>query len=362
MKDGLNNQPEFAAGTPPVDSQPPTEHLPQVTQFVEDIAAVHDGRIRALPAFDQALNHEGKLLVNENVERYRRISGVYLSETVIEEVGGPRVPEIQFTPKPFWRLGRENSRRQVFFGQLAIGEGESHTIPVAVKPFAPGAFHHATHEAGMFQYMRGEGLPTLEMLGMVAIGVAEGEAPRAYGITRERRGITTLDNTEWKTMPQAERWNRLRPAIETLTTLHGNMLFHGDLEFKNVAFGEEDRPTDDLSICIVDTEESISLKDLVEPNKDVSRQRLWVAKKMSADFASLSISIAANMIEPEQRERKEFEQELFEDMLEHVYGPYYLSIMRSDSPYKDVLMSAFEMVLEQKRQQAYNEWTGRSMY
>lgn len=329
---------------PPYVYEPPeqSEVAVSIARFTEDLANVHDGRIRRLPSFSDSLNHRGMLPVN--VEKYRRMSGVYMTEDMISETGGPHVPKLGFEPKPFRRLGRENSRRQVFFGNLElIGNEAVQTVPVAVKPFVPSAFHHTTHEIGMFQFMEAQGIPTLQVLGMVAI--KETDAPRAYEITRMKQGITTLDNEGWQQMTHPERWQSMRPAIESLALLHSHMLFHGDMEFKNVAYGEEDR-----SVCIVDPEEAISLRDRVTPFANIDEERLIVGKKVSADLESLRKSTREFIIGYEHNDPVQFE-----DLLEHVYGPYYLTIMRMESPYKAVLLHAFEEVLERKRAQAYGE-------
>lgn len=316
-------------------------------EFVHALVASHSGKVEELPDFSADLNHKGR--VAPDADAYHSLKGVYLASEVIHAAGGPHIPRLGFALKPFRRAGREDSRRKVFFGNLELqGEEQVQTYPVAVKPFTPQAFDYAIHETGMLQFMRREKLPTLNVLGFVAVKGTP--VPRAYALTHEQRGITTLDNTNWRELPIPERWARMRPALDTLVALHSNLLFHGDLKFKNVAYGEEDR-----SICVVDPEEAVSLRGRVEPFADIPGQRLWVQKKMSADFTSLELSVEKELLGSGLTEK-----DRFEDMLEYVYDPYFLMIMKGDSPYKTVLMGAFEDMLEQKRQIAWGEFTGRS--
>jgi hypothetical protein len=318
-------------------------------QFTEDLTKIYDGRIRELHNYADDLNHQGKVPLN--VEKYRRIEGLYLSREVIDELGGRYVPSVGFTLKPFRGLGRENSRRKVFFGDLDIlGDEQAASLPVAVKPYQPGAFHRCIHEMGMYQYMNNIGLPTLRVLGVLAVN--QGKTPRAYVLTHERRGITSLDNVEWKKLSIPERWTRMRPTIETMAILHSKMVFHGDLEFKNVVHGETER-----SLYIVDPEDSVSLRDVVTPYEDRTDERHEVVRKVSAEFEAVRRSVR-DFIAPEpdvgQPDAASLdEKEEFEDMLEHVFSPYYLAIMRTDSPYQTILRSAFSTVIEQKRQYAY---------
>lgn len=314
-------------------------------EFSRHLHALQDGRIRVMPSMVDDLNHEGR--IPHDVSKYRRIAGLYMTQETMAAWGGdPTLPgRVDFGHMPYMGLGKDTSQRKVFFGGLHLPfDGRPVELEVAVKRFNPKNFHNAVHEAGMFEHIRGLGLPTLRVLGMLAVPAAT--APQAFTITSFERGLDTLDNLNWDDMDMEEKWASVRPAIDMLALLHGNVLFHGDFEFKNVAFGEAER-----SLYVIDPEYAASLRDVVRPYSDTPDERQVVAQKVSADFASLDISARRHIISPGTDSR-----EMFEDMLEHVYGPYYGAISSHiDSPYQDVLQGAFELVLEKKRQQAYGE-------
>lgn len=351
MRDGHSNYPapvtaEYSDELPPAAER-------DYAAFERDLTSSYDGRVRVLPPFEDDLKHRGTIPINS--DKYFRVERVYLTSEVTASLGTQRVESIGFQPKPFLLHGREWSQRKVFFGNLNIAHQEQGiSMPVAVKPFVPQAFPHATHEMGMYRYMDSLGIPTLQVVGMVAIQGASDKykEPLTYVMTKEHRGLTTLDNVEWKTIDKEERWSRLRPAIDTMAHLHAKMLFHGDLEFKNVAYEEEER-----AFRVVDPEYMVSLRDVVTPFGNDPLERRRVVQKMSADFGKLFKSVTEMLLDKGTDERA-----AFESIAIHVYLPYAQEIARSDSPYVPVLLAAFDEVLEQKRQQAYGEWTGRSGY
>ncbi|HSH55436.1 MAG TPA: hypothetical protein VK983_01260 [Candidatus Limnocylindrales bacterium] len=316
-------------------------------QFAYGLETLHDGRIRTLPSFDQDLNHQGQIPPLD-ASKYRSMAGIYLSDEVQMVLGEDAcaVESFSFIPKDYLKLGRDNSRRQVFFGQLDIeAEGEVQSIDVAVKPFVPQDFHHATHEVGMLQYIDKKNLPTLDVLGIVM--VPQGETPWSYAVTRFESKLATLENLNWRQMDESERWAQLRPAIDTMAALHAEAIFHGDYEFKNVGIGEEVRTTK-----IIDPEFAVSMREVLTPYANNPDERAAVVRKMSVDFGSLATSVRQYVCDPKTSEREDFDA-----MLDHVYAPYRAKLLRmEESPYQDVLLGALDEVVEKKRRQAYNEW------
>lgn len=325
---------------------PSTNRGPLVDQFVQELTAAHQerGRTYVLPNFTDSLDHNGRIPLDTS--RYRRMNGVYFSPETQEAWGGdPYAPEtVEFEPRPFRGHGREQSRRKVFFGDLRVtSPDEDVVIPVAVKPFAPQAFHYATQELGMLGHIRNEGIATLQVIGMLAVpnGV---EPPLAYVITREEP-ITTLDNTNWQSMSEEERWAALHPAVELAAELHSHVIMHGDFETRNVPVREGRK-----SPMAVDTERSVSLRDGVTPYRELPRETRLLADSVSADFAALSKSVKDSICQPGSTPLQ-----LFEGMLEHVYEPYQERLEHIDSPYQAALLDASKLVIKDKHTSALKD-------
>lgn len=325
---------------------------PDFEMFGHDLEILQDGRLRTLPAFDQTIDHTGK--IPTDVSRYERMAGLYLSDEATSIWDGDRdVDNIEFTPRPWRRIGRETSRREVFFGDFSVPVDEEPVrIPVAVKPFLPDAFHLATHETGMYQYFDQLEVPSFEVLGMLVSPSGYGKPPRSYVITAFEPGIQSLENTDWREMTPEERWGGLKPANDTLSTIHSHAVSHGDFELKNVVVGEEDQ-----AIFVADPEYSVSFRDMLTPYESNPSEVAQVVRKMSVDLSALCKSVDARLCDSGATDA-----EKFEDTLEFVYGPYYANLCQIDSPYQDALKAAFEIVLDQKRQQAYGEWGGKTNY
>lgn len=305
--------------------------------FQEAIQA-HDGTIRQMPDFGQSISHRGKVPIQQSEHEYMR--GLYVTPDGASEIGEPI--HISFQEKPDLRVGRDNSRQQVFFGDLFMesADGTISTIEAAVKPFPPQQFHRAVHEAGMTTYVREQGVATFTTLGAYMLA-GQGNEPQSFLLSRCEPGIVTLDNHNWGSLPLEKRWEDAHPAIETLAQLHSRAIFHGDAEFKNIATDQHG------AIKAVDLEFAISLRDAARQEMPQGLNRLRMA--MSADFTDLSRSLDVFFLSPSHNDGRHYtDAQKLAEMEKHIFEPYLQALQNSGSPYQDVMEDAYHQMVRNK--------------
>lgn len=324
-----------------------------VTDFQDELSLVKGHKIRPLPDLIGQINHYGKSSEPELVAG----PGMFIIENSLVPIS--RSPNIDVEPnnvsfnlQPGHRLGRENSHNKVFFGKILAhaidGDSPIAEEEVAVKPSDPQVC--LLGELAMFQYMNALGLPTFQPVGYLLSGTG-----RHHLLTRFDQPVDTMDSVEWQELTVDEQLFQLGAAIDTAVMLHANMLFHGDLEFKNVGFGD----TGDL--IIVDPELMVSGAGLAEiyntSNSEIDRDHavLRLSQIMSKDFSDICRStetfIYNNMPDGE---RPKTDPAKFKAQKHHIFMPYREKILSSDSPHTAVLIKAFDRMLHDRKVRAHS--------
>lgn len=318
--------------------------------FQEMIAGIRKHRVREMPNLSHQLDRTGRRTVN--LEQFLASpEGIYLAtDTFIPKTSTGLPDRVSFRPNDILRLGRENSRQQVFFGTLDyswFATGETGSQQLAVKPIlnTSSGMDRMLHEVAMYQRIQRLGIPTIDVNG-VALLEKPVQGLSGFVVSKFNPEITTMDTFNWREMPIEQRIERLMPAIDTITTLHGNLLFHGDAEFKNIAV-----KTALGSVVIVDTEWGCNLEDSAD---DVMK----VAQNMSHDLTSLSTSIDTFVLGPKSERLfgPKNDIERFDFLHACLFTPYYDVLLHSGSPHLGILSKAFQVVMDQKARQSRGEW------
>lgn len=322
--------------------------------FSQWLSLVRKNEIYSLPDFSEQIGHEG--YISNGFEHSLQIgfhASEYLQMSWDSSLHQRPPCRLSFDAQPLLRVGREDSRRNVFFGSLRQEwfDGYVETTQVAVKPFPEDVRDTAMHELAMYQYLSKRGIPTLEVLGVFAVPVKRESHISLYMLSRFRPGITTLDNLVWQRMDQQEAWNTIgQLAVPSLVALHAStpaesepdLLFHGDTNLRNIAY------TDVGKTVIVDVERTVSAARLVHPSYPADR----LPKLMNQDFRDLTNSANKAIINGQGLS----DTEKFDIDYQHIYLPYYEQVAKSNSPYKAALLRAWDVVVDQVVRQATGNW------
>ncbi len=311
-------------------------------------------QVYQLPNLVQEVDHGGRYTTRPKL---KLADGVFINQTALApDAGGlelaGRPAGFDFSVQPGLRFGREASHNGVFFGKLAVrglaGDGLVET-PVAIKPTLNRKA--LLGELAMFQYMRVlNGIPTYEPLAYLTTAPTRPD----YLITRFEKRVATMDTIEWKELADSEKWEQLNFAVSTASLLHSHMLFSGDLEFKNVAFGE----TGDLKI--IDPELMVSTAAVGETalttNDDDERERAvqTIKRKISVDMTSLCTSIdqfILTTLSPPERQANDVAK--LKRYKHYLFEPYRRALIDHDSPYLPVLLEAYALMLSERKQRAH---------
>jgi tRNA A-37 threonylcarbamoyl transferase component Bud32 len=257
-----------------------------------------------------------------------------------------------FKPRAGHRLGREQSHNVVFFGQLAAASpyGVHEEIQVAVKSREHKNRGHLAAEAALFQHLGALGMKTFEVAGLLHGVEAD------HLLTYFDGPVTTMDTVDWSELTIDEAWLEVSKAVDTMVLLQAHGLFHGDLEFRNVAFNESNE------IVIVDPELMVSATELyaqlegagVVLEEDEQRQALEkLAQTMGREFSCVSKSVQ-QMILPlyPKRERPRTAPQRLKVLKEHVYEPYKSRIRELDDPIRSILVRVFDQMMVKKKELA----------
>lgn len=306
---------------------------------VERLGSRH---ISELPDLRQAVNHDGGRStavidkLDSESEGILLYPGVNLASSDAQ---------FSFIQRPLLRIGREDSRRQIFFGELAgitdDKENKSSTeVAVSVIPSNIDFIKHeqALHEIAMYQYAASLEIPTLDI-----VAVIKASSPGIYGftLTRYEPDIRTLDTLEWGDMDIDDAVDSLSYAVDTLALLHANYIFHGDTAFRNIAVCDASQQPK-----IIDLELSGSLREQTSNIMKLSRY-------MSADFSSLAASLDMNINHLYQDESGlTSPTDRFDFMYQHIFLPYYDRLIQFGVTPSDSLGLAFDNVVSRRLDEA----------
>lgn len=323
--------------------------------FGQWLGYIRKNEIYSLPDLTPLINHEGRKSLD--VETALGV-GFFASDSLHADWGNTshqRPPaRMAFETHTMLRVGREDSRRKVFFGSLSQEwfDGSRETIQVAVKPFPQDERGTGLHEVSMYQHLAQRGFPTLDVLGVLSVPVKKEQETSLYMISRFHPGIITMDNLPWHDMSAEDAWENIgRYAITSLISLHAaptpeegeaDLLLHGDTYLRNFAFNDVGDPV------IVDCEEMVSASRLVHP----SFPRGFLVKLLGHEFRELVTSANEAVL----KGRDLTDTDKFEENYKHIYLPYHERVAKSDSPYKAALLLAWDEVVDQHAKQASGNW------
>lgn len=317
-----------------------------VVTFQRQVDSVSQRQVYQLPSLTEHINHSGKY----TRPRVHLAEGLFLSPELIsysEKEYGGRPESFTFMAQPGHRLGREKSHNEVFFGKLLShwhANGNLHEAQVAVKPTK----NHAAllGELAMFQYLNDLGMPTFTPTSFL---VPENDGT-SHLLTRFEKPIATMDTVEWDELETAEKWLQLDSAVKTMALLHSELLFHGDLEFKNVGFDERGE------LIIIDPELMVSALEMAEiasqgsNAEEVRTAQIRLKQSMSNDFTSVCRSIDEFIITSlPMNERPKNDAAKFKLYARHLFRPYEASLQDSHSLYLPELLSAYEKVFQEHK-------------
>jgi tRNA A-37 threonylcarbamoyl transferase component Bud32 len=245
----------------------------------------------------------------------------------------------RFTDRSDWRIGREDSSQQVFFGELDLtvdkgSAGESRVVPIAIKPYCIKK-RAAIHEFVALDLINEH----RNMEAYHPIGFWAQDPKNIFLLTMFEAEVQTLDNINWQlngsdTLNEHfEPFGALRACASILARMHSQGYAHRDAQIKNMG-------VDGRGIRIVDLTQMrrISIPDF----SDDMEARLMVLE----DFEKLTDSVNKNYLSDvdSSRKRQIIEANLVEP---------YLSMMRhpslsfaSDVEFHKALNSIAETTLE----------------
>lgn len=310
-------------------------------QTVEaSVAELRHPDIFGLPDFAPHLNHEGYVT---NFGDYQLGNGLFVTDSFAQRWSEQGIPNRwSFTPQPLLRSGRDDSRHKVFFGAMReeyFHGSDQHVTQIAVKPFGRDEETYAFHEFAMHEYLRQKGIPTFKALGMLALEPDElQDVPRLFLLSKFEPNVTTMDNIAWQSRSPEEQWQEVDRAVQTMVMLHDELIFYGDLRFKNIAFKQDGTP------LVIDPETVVSGLYNAHPSGDRDR----IASVMSKDFEEICASVSAFIIHPEldPENHRAFSPDDFTIYLERIYAPYFRHLTRRGGSNLDILHAAFQKVVE----------------
>ncbi len=139
---------------------------------------------------------------------------------------------INFEPAHSRGVGKQDSRNNVFFGDLRLVTFNPRTdiaVPVAVKPFLGfEGRRFLGQELAITRRLGAIGLSSVSPLGVLMSDSA------AFMLSRFEEQIISLDSVNWQTMNQQEAAKLMRRGLVSLFELHVNNIFHGDAEPRNI--------------------------------------------------------------------------------------------------------------------------------
>ncbi|HVW22989.1 MAG TPA: hypothetical protein VHB51_00675 [Candidatus Saccharimonadales bacterium] len=325
-----------------------------INNFQEALTVVRSQVVYPLPDLTGQIEHNGQ----PNRINMGLVSGLFLDPAAldVEKAMTAANPDgVAFMTQPGNRLGRENSHHHVFFGKLLLTwfEEMAHEAApqVAVKPIELKDRSQLLGELAMLQYMKRLGIPTFVPSGVLITT----KGTHDHLLTQFDGPVQTMDIVEWEEMELEEGWAQLGYAIDTAVLLHSNLLFHGDLEFKNVAFGDRGER------AITDPEYTISALALAESGlttkNDEERARCVkrLTQLMSIDFRSICESIDVfifGLMPKSQRPKNEAAK--FKQYERHLYKPYRAALAEVDSQYTPLLLEVFDNMAHERKVDARN--------
>jgi hypothetical protein len=202
-------------------------------------------------------------------------------------------------------------------------------------------------ELAMLQHVHQLGFQTVKPLGLIMDRWAQ--PPRLFLITEYAGELSTMAAENWRGLRPEEVADRVKPAVDTVLSLHEKGAVHGDPQFKNIATGESSD-----SQILHDLEEARSITRLLEgvgPDDPVPPE---LVKLLRHDFWRMRLSMRKYVypnLPADQQPQTVEERFMFE--LNVLFEPYHVGLSRSDTPHKNTLSRAYHALLEQTREEVH---------
>lgn len=330
--------------------QPVPEQL--IDQFQDDLRTVTPGDIFKLPDFRSEIVHTSSYVqVGKSIPR-----GMYL-DAGDDSRQGIYKPDLGFAfqAQPANRLTREDSHNAVFFGRLWMlpkDSGAEEYTQVAVKSRTTDQKEKLIGEAALFQHIDGLGLETFGV-GALMVG-----AEMTHLMTYFKGRVATMDTVDWDEATPDEAWFEVGKVVDTMYKLHTNMLFHGDLAFRNVAFDETG------NTVIIDPELMTSPRKEMEALMDANMildgdQQIILSKlvlRMSHEFTEACRSIDSQIIPVlSKRDRPRGSEARLKLYKKHLFEPYRNKVRDAPEPIRSVLLRIFDEMMVRKKADAAAE-------
>ena len=318
--------------------------------FKTAITDIGEQQVYGLPDFTEYVNHTGKY----TRPSLRLASGIFISNMLPADSSGAqrlKPTAFSFNVQPGHRLGREKSHNEVFFGKLISSRADTSSTAreshVAVKPTKTR--EAMIGELAMFQYLIKLGIPTFEPTAILSSSVKKQD----YLLTKFEKPVATMDTVEWKELDVDEKWLQLDFAVKTMALLHSKLLFHGDLEFKNVGFGERG------DLIVVDPELTVSSLEMAQTAAEQDGfeagrlAQIRIKQSMSTDFTSVCTSIEEFIIGSMPSAKKPHNPAArFKNYARHLFRPYREALIDSGSDFLPQLLAAYETVFQEHKQRS----------
>jgi hypothetical protein len=304
-----------------------------------------------LPNYGQSLAHNGRIT---NFSGDDLAEGLYLDDEFRDEIfANGKIPDrLGFQTDEMQRIGKEDSKRHVFFGEARLdyfdARRDPEPISVALKPFeGQVAQKHGLQEIAVSQYLGLLGLGVIKPVGLL-VGPGESAERTIFMVSKTDDNLKSLDNIDWAKIPKAKVIDHIDGAVSALATVNSRLVFQGDALLRNTAM----RQTKD-NYLTVDYEYAISTRENSHPS---SAAPLRTKQAMSADLSALATDIKDRIYRKVEGGN---ETEAFEWLLQHVYMPYRRHLIEADGHYTAMLVQCFDVVLLEHTQQTFGEWSGR---
>jgi hypothetical protein len=323
-----------------------------VEEFQASIFGVRPQNIYNLPDLTPHINHKG--LVNS--PDIKLANGMFIDKGSIDAslpTPDDKPDAFGFILQPANRLGREVSRNQVFFGKLVVewlAHEHNAEDQVAVKPLEDRAA--LLGEIAMFQYCRSLDIPTFQPTAMLISDSSKHD----HLLTKFQGRVETLDAWDWDELDIDEQWMLFGNAAETAALLNSELLFHGDLQGRNVA-------TDELGgIFVVDPESMVSALEIADiaATAQNENQRMWalnfIKRHMSRELTDICNSVDEYIFKylPEYL-RPATDMAKFKEYKRHIFRPYKEGLIARAPKYLPVLLQAYDLMIHEKKHIARGE-------
>lgn len=317
--------------------------------FYYDLAAFDPSLLKPLPDMSHEIDHYG------GEDDLPSLSpGFYMEPTIFS-----RVVEMlddsnaRFVIKDDLKIGRDDSRHQVFFGDIILDAAHSsRSLEVAVKSTAA-----TEKELAMYQFVRQLGMKTFHPVGFMVMPNG-----RKHLLTSVMRGVKSIDSYDWALFDTDEKWDTTGAAVDTMVGFHTELLMSKDLAFRNVVTG------DYREVIYADLELSVSMRGVGDEIIDLMHSTVpevvkdrdicinAIAKIMGQDFTDVINSIRTHVFKNlPASEKPQTTMAEFKQLKRHIYGPYeqlLLSLDKSTTPYVPIVLAAFRRLKKERTELA----------